>query len=142
MVGLAGGETRSEVVAADVDVLVLAELNPDVLVSSGNVEVRFGQVEQLIDNATVTLGSSGAITACAVAAQGLRVAVCAVIGDDPIGEWTVDQLRGHGVDVSGVVRRPGRQYRPQRGPDQGRRGPGDPDLQRHHDRAVRRRPAA
>ena len=95
--------------AADVDLLVLAELNPDVLVSSGDVEVRFGQVEQLIDNATVTLGSSGAITAAAAAAQGLRVAVCAVIGDDPIGEWTAEQLRGHGVDVSGVVRRPGRQ---------------------------------
>lgn len=95
--------------AADVDLLVLAELNPDVLVSSGDTEVRFGQVEQLIENATVTLGSSGAITACAAAAQGLRVAVCAVIGDDPIGEWTAEQLRGHGVDVSGVIRRPGRQ---------------------------------
>ena len=95
--------------AADVDLLVLAELNPDVLVASGDVEVRFGQVEQLIDNATVTLGSSGAITACAAAAQGLRVAVCAVVGDDPIGEWTAEQLRGHGVDVSGVIRRPGRQ---------------------------------
>ena len=95
--------------AADVDLLVLAELNPDVLVASGKVDVRFGQVEQLIDNATVTLGSSGAITACAAAAQGLRVAVCAVIGDDPIGEWTADQLRGHGVDVAGVIRRPGRQ---------------------------------
>ncbi len=95
--------------AADVDLLVLAELNPDVLVLSGDVELRFGQVEQLIDNASVTLGSSGAITACAAAAQGLRVAVCAVIGDDPIGQWTAEQLRGHGVDVSGVIRRPGRQ---------------------------------
>ncbi|HEX9031349.1 MAG TPA: carbohydrate kinase family protein [Streptosporangiaceae bacterium] len=89
------------------DLLVLAELNPDVLVSSGDVEVRFGQVEQLVDNATITLGSSGAITACAAAAQGLDVAVCAVVGDDPIGEWTTDLLRGHGVDVSGVIRRPG-----------------------------------
>jgi ribokinase len=96
-------------VAAKMDVLVLAELNPDVLVSSGDVEVRFGQVEQLIDNATVTLGSSGAITACALAAQGVRVAVCAVIGDDPIGEWTAGQLHGHGVDISAVIRRPGRQ---------------------------------
>ncbi|HEX9065705.1 MAG TPA: carbohydrate kinase family protein [Streptosporangiaceae bacterium] len=94
--------------AADVDLLILAELNPDVLVSAADVEVRFGQVEQLIENATVTLGSSGAITACAAAAQGLRVAVCAVTGDDPIGEWTREQLRGHGVDVTGVTARPGR----------------------------------
>ncbi len=95
--------------AAEVDLLVLAELNPDVLVSSGDADVRFGQVEQLIDRASITLGSSGAITACAAAAQGLRVAVCAVIGDDPIGEWTAEQLRGHGVDIAGVIRRPGRQ---------------------------------
>ncbi len=95
--------------AAEVDLLVLAELNPDVLVSSGDVDVRFGQVERLVDRATITLGSSGAITACAAAAQGLRVAVCAVIGDDPIGEWTAEQLRGHGVDIAGVIRRPGRQ---------------------------------
>ena len=91
------------------DLLVLAELNPDVLVSAGDVEVRFGQVEQLVDNATVTLGSAGAITACAAAAQGLSVAVCAVVGDDPIGQWTTDLLRGHGVDVSGVIRRSGHQ---------------------------------
>jgi len=96
-------------VAAEVDLLVLAELNPDVLVSSGDADMRFGQVEQLIDRASITLGSSGAITACAAAAQGLRVAVCAVIGDDPIGEWTAEQLRGHGVDIAGVIRRPGRQ---------------------------------
>jgi ribokinase len=90
------------------DLLVLAELNPDVLVSAGDVEIKFGQVEQLVENAAVTLGSSGAITACAAAAQGLTVAVCAVVGDDPIGEWTREQLRAHGVDVSGVVARPGR----------------------------------
>jgi len=95
-------------VTPEADLLVLAELNPDVLVSTGDVDVRFGQVEQLVDRATITLGSSGAITACAAAAQGLRVAVCAVVGDDPIGEWTTEQLRGHGVNVGGVIRRPGR----------------------------------
>jgi ribokinase len=95
-------------VTAYADLLVLAELNPDVLVSTGDVDLRFGQVEQLVDRATITLGSSGAITACAAAAQGLRVAVSAVIGDDPIGQWTVEQLRGHGVDVGGVIRRHGR----------------------------------
>jgi len=95
-------------VAAEVDLLVLAELNPDVLVSAGDIDVRFGQVEQLVDRATITLGSSGAITACAAAAQGLKVAVCAVIGDDAIGEWTAEQLSDHGVDIGGVIRRRGR----------------------------------
>ena len=93
----------------DLDLLVLGELNPDVLVSAGEVDVRFGQVEQLVDNATITLGSSGAITAAAVAAQGLRVAVCAVVGDDPIGAWTTGLLAGYGVDVACVVRRAGLQ---------------------------------
>jgi sugar/nucleoside kinase (ribokinase family) len=94
--------------AADLDLLVLAELNPDVLVAAGDVDVRFGQVEQLVENATITLGSSGAITAAAAAAQGLRVALCAVVGDDQVGTWTTDLLADQGVDVSCVVRRAGR----------------------------------
>jgi ribokinase len=94
--------------AADLDLLVLAELNPDVLVAAGDVDVRFGQVEQLVENATITLGSSGAITAAAAAAQGLRVAVCAVVGEDQVGAWTTDLLADQGVDVSCVVRRAGR----------------------------------
>src|SRR5260370_22992439 len=96
---------RSGAVTMDLDLLVLGELNPDVLVSAGEVDVRFGQVEQLVDNATIALGSSGAITAAAAAAQGLRVAVCAVVGDDPIGAWTTELLAGYRVDVGCVVPR-------------------------------------
>jgi ribokinase len=95
-------------VAANLDLLVIAELNPDVLVAAGDVDVRFGQVEQLVENATITLGSSGAITAAAAAAQGLRVAICAIVGDDQLGAWTTDMVAGLGVDVACVVRRAGR----------------------------------
>lgn len=93
----------------EIDLLVLAELNPDVVVSSGDGEVRFGQVEQLVDRAAITLGSSGAITASAAAAQGLRVAVCAVVGDDQVGTWATELLAAHQVDVSAVARRTGLQ---------------------------------
>lgn len=86
------------------DLLVLGELNPDVVVSSAG-EVAFGQVEQLVDRAGITLGSSGAITAAAAAAQGLEVAFCGVVGADPLGALTIDLLGSSGVDVSGVVRR-------------------------------------
>lgn len=86
------------------DLLVLGELNPDVVVTCEMQDVRFGQVEQLVSNATLTLGSSGAITAAAAAAQGLSVAFCGVVGDDPVGEMTVDMLAGLDVDVSGVAR--------------------------------------
>jgi sugar/nucleoside kinase (ribokinase family) len=95
-------------VAADLDLLVIAELNPDVLVAAGDVNVRFGQIEQLVENATITLGSSGAITAVAAAAQGLRVAICAVVGDDQVGAWTTDMVATLGVDVTCVLRRAGR----------------------------------
>lgn len=86
--------------------MVLAELNPDVVVACDG-PVQFGQVEQLVDRATLSLGSSGAITAAAAAALGLRVAVCAVVGDDELGETTTAVLAATGVDVSGVVRRAG-----------------------------------
>jgi sugar/nucleoside kinase (ribokinase family) len=88
------------------DLLVLGELNPDVVVACAG-EVAFGQVEQLVDRAGLALGSSGAITAAAAAAQGLRVSFCAVVGDDVLGRVTVDLLATHGVDVSGVLRRDG-----------------------------------
>src|SRR5262245_9604624 len=96
-------------VTMDLDILVLGELNPDVLVSAGEVDIRFGQVEQLVDRATITLGSSGAITAAAAAAQGLHVAVCGVVGADPTGGWPPALLAARGVDVSCVVRRAGHQ---------------------------------
>src|SRR5579875_4050075 len=88
------------------DVVVLAELNPDVVAVCGAGQPTFRQVEDLIPEARLTLGSSGAITAAALAAQGLRVAVCALVGDDAAGALTVDLLAGHGVDVGAVVRRP------------------------------------
>ena len=57
----------------DFDVLVVGELNAD-LILRGDVTPAFGQVEQIIDAATLTLGSSSAIFACGAARLGLRVA--------------------------------------------------------------------
>ena len=39
----------------DLDLLVLGELNPDVLVSAGEVDVRFGQVEQPCDTQPLSI---------------------------------------------------------------------------------------
>jgi sugar/nucleoside kinase (ribokinase family) len=89
---------------AGCDLLVLGELNPDVVVACAS-EPAFGQVEQLVDRAGIVLGSSGAITAAAAAAQGVKVSFCGVVGNDALGQLTVDLLATHGVDVSGVVRR-------------------------------------
>jgi ribokinase len=86
------------------DLLVLGELNPDVVVSCAR-EPAFGQVEQLVDRAGIALGSSGAITAAAAATQGVSVSFCGVVGNDALGDLTLDLLAAHGVDASGVLRR-------------------------------------
>ncbi len=105
--GSARHRPRSRSAAVDIDVLVLAELNLDVIVQSARPP-EFGQVEQRVAGAAITLGSSGAITAAALAALGLRVALCGTVGDDPSGTLVLDALTGLGVDVSAVRRLPGR----------------------------------
>ncbi len=86
---------------APLDVLVLGEANPD-LVLRGDVVPRFGQSEQLLDHADLVLGGSGAITAHALARLGLRVGLLARVGDDVFGAETLRLLRAAGIDCSHV----------------------------------------
>ena len=44
------------------DLVVAGEINPD-LILTGDVLPEFGQVEKLVDSATLTIGSSSAIFA-------------------------------------------------------------------------------
>ncbi len=85
-----------------IDVLVLGELNAD-LILQGDVEPAWGQTEKLIDDATLTLGSSSAIFACGIARLGLSVAFAGIVGDDLLGHFCRDQLAARGIDTSGVV---------------------------------------
>ncbi|MBZ0290595.1 MAG: hypothetical protein K8I30_23425, partial [Anaerolineae bacterium] len=57
----------------DFDVLVAGDLNAD-LILSGDVAPAFGQVEKLLDDVNLTIGSSAAIFACGAARLGLRTA--------------------------------------------------------------------
>jgi sugar/nucleoside kinase (ribokinase family) len=86
----------------ELDVLVVGELNAD-LILQGDVVPVFGQVEKLVDDATLTIGSSSAIFACGVARLGLRVAFVGKVGDDPIGRFMCDALAARGIDTRGVV---------------------------------------
>ncbi len=82
---------------AEFDLLVLGDCNPDLVLSGGNVEPAFGQAERLVSEARLTIGGSGAITACGAARLGLRTAFAGVVerggawkvrhpvGDDPLG---------------------------------------------------------
>jgi sugar/nucleoside kinase (ribokinase family) len=84
------------------DILVVGEVNPDIVVSDPDPRPVFGQVERLVQEIRLTIGSSSAIMACGAARLGLRVAIVGVVGDDVFGRFMVDSLRDRGVDVSAV----------------------------------------
>src|SRR3974377_1726381 len=90
----------------DFDIIVVGELNAD-LILRGDVVPAFGQVEQIVDDAMLTIGSSSAIFACGAARLGLRVAFIGKAGDGVFGGFLVRALQPRGVDPSGVVIDPG-----------------------------------
>ena len=89
--------------AADIDLLVLGDANPDLILHGGEVVPAFGQAEHLVDDARLTMGGSGAILACGAAKLGLRVAICALLGDDLFGRFVRDGLDAAGVDTTGLA---------------------------------------
>lgn len=86
----------------DFDLVVVGELNAD-LILSGNIEPAFGQVEKLMDDATLTIGSSSAIFACGAARLGLKTAFIGKVGDDAFGHFMIRALAERGIDTSGIV---------------------------------------
>jgi sugar/nucleoside kinase (ribokinase family) len=91
----------------DLDLVVIGDCNPDVLVLGGDVTPAFGQQEKLVGSMSLTVGGSAAITAVAAARLGLSVALVAAVGDDPAGEFMLGELRRAGVDTSAVAVRDG-----------------------------------
>jgi len=84
------------------DVLVAGEINPDLILSAPDLEVEFGQVETLVKDSALTIGSSSAIFACGAARLGLRVAFIGMVGDDLFGRFMLEALRERAVDISNV----------------------------------------
>ena len=82
--------------------LVVGELCVDVVVALGDHDVRFDQHEQIVPSATLTMGSSSAITACGAAALGLRTSLVGVRGDDALGDYVARELTLRGVAVDDV----------------------------------------
>jgi sugar/nucleoside kinase (ribokinase family) len=91
-----------------VDLVVIGDCNPDVLVLGGDVTPAFGQQEKLVGSISLVIGGSAAITAVAAARLGLSVALVAAVGADPAGQFMLAQLAAEGVDVSAVLTRPDR----------------------------------
>ena len=87
------------------ELVVVGELNPDIVVT-GVHDLRaldaVDQVEDLVEDTTVTLGSSAAITAVAAARAGASVGLVSVVGDDVLGRLCLQWAMDCGLDVGGV----------------------------------------
>ena len=88
---------------ADLDLLVLGDVNPDLVLSDAAMHVAFGQAETLVEDAELTIGGSGAIMACGAARLGLRTALTGLVGADQFGEFMLRAVSERGVEMSGVT---------------------------------------
>ena len=88
------------------DITIAGELNLDLIIY-GLPDQLPPERELLANDMTLTLGGSSAIVAHNLAALGRGVGFISRIGADPLGEISLGQLTGSGVDVSNVRRVPG-----------------------------------
>jgi sugar/nucleoside kinase (ribokinase family) len=94
-------------IGRDLDLIVIGDCNPDIVVTGDDVTPVFGQHERLVDTMSLLIGGSATITAVAAARLGLRVALVAAIGDDPAGQMMLVLLSREGVQTDAVAIRPG-----------------------------------
>lgn len=87
------------------DLIVVGDVNAD-LILSGDVTPAFGQVEKLLDDASLVVGGSATIFAFGAARLGMRVAFIGKVGDDVFGRFMLDALETRGIDTASVVRDP------------------------------------
>jgi sugar/nucleoside kinase (ribokinase family) len=85
-----------------IDLLVVGDANPDVVLSGVPSSLPYGQREQLVSTGSLTLGGSAAITACGAARLGLRTAFVGRVGDDAAGRFCLDALSSGCLPLLGV----------------------------------------
>ena len=90
----------------DIDLLVVGDCNPDLVLSGGDVRPAFGQGERLVERADLLIGGTSSITACGAARLGLRTSFVGVLGEDTFGDFMRDQMTAAGVDMSASVTDP------------------------------------
>ena len=98
-----GSTERDHATERDIDVLVVGEINPDIVIADPDPVPVFGEVERVVGSIGMTVGSSSAIFACGAARLGLRIAFCGVVGDDAFGRFMLDAMAERGIDVSACV---------------------------------------
>ena len=122
------------------DLLVVGDANPDVVLSGVPDAIAYAQVEQLVDTGTLTVGGSAAILACAAARLGLRTALVSVRRRRRRRALHAGPAAPARRGRVGRAHRRGPRHRADRTPCHGRAGrPRDADLPRLHDGARRRR---
>ncbi len=87
---------------SEYDVLVIGEINVDLILQAEEITPVFGQ-EKLVEDCTLTMGSSSVIAACGMAQLGLRTAFFGRVGDDEFGRFMLREMGARGVDVSPVI---------------------------------------
>lgn len=85
-------------------VLVVGDANPD-LVLRGDVVPRFGQAEQLLDDAALLIGGSAAITAHGFARLNRPVSLVAAVGSDGFTAPLLAALADADVGLAHIVHR-------------------------------------
>jgi sugar/nucleoside kinase (ribokinase family) len=87
----------------DLDLLVVGDCNPDLVLAGPRVRPEFGQGETWVEQAELVVGGTSSITACGAARLGLRTAMACVVGDDLFGRFMLSELRACGVDTGPTV---------------------------------------
>jgi sugar/nucleoside kinase (ribokinase family) len=88
--------------ARPLDLVVVGDANPDLILRGGPLVPAFGQRERIVDHAAFVVGGSGAITAIGAARLGLRTAMVATVGDDTLGRFMREELAAAGVETSAL----------------------------------------
>ena len=86
-----------------IDLLVVGDCNPDLILSGGDVVPEFGQWEKVVDDMRLVPGGSSTIVAAGAARLGLPTSLVAALGDDLFGRFMLDAMSERGVDTDGCV---------------------------------------
>ncbi len=86
-----------------IDLLVVGDCNPDLMLSGGDVVPEFGQWEKVVDDMRLVPGGSSTIVAAGAARLGLPTSLVAAVGDDLFGRFMLDAMAERGVDTGGCV---------------------------------------
>jgi ribokinase len=97
------GLERTLMTPRQLDLLVVGDVNPDLVLQGGEIEPMFGQRERVVESGSLVLGGSASITAVGAARLGLRTGIVGAVGDDVFGRFMRQQLMLGGVHTGAVL---------------------------------------